>query len=49
MSYTIHGVFTPKKHGDIQRNPQNGEVVTVAAHKAVVFKAAKAFKESCKK
>lgn len=26
------------------RNPQNGEVVTVAAHKAVVFKAAKAFK-----
>lgn len=26
------------------RNPQNGEVVTVAAHKAVVFKAGKALK-----
>ena len=28
------------------RNPQNGEVVTVAAHKAIVFKAAKAFKDA---
>ena len=28
------------------RNPQNGEVVTIAAHKAVAFKAAKAFKET---
>ena len=28
------------------RNPQNGEVVTVAAHKAVVFKEAKAFKDA---
>ncbi len=28
------------------RNPQNGETVTVAAHKAVVFKAAKAFKSA---
>lgn len=28
------------------RNPQNGEVVTIAAHKAIVFKASKAFKET---
>ena len=28
------------------RNPQNGEIVTVPAHKAVVFKAAKAFKDA---
>lgn len=28
------------------RNPQNGEIVTVSAHKAVVFKAAKALKNA---
>lgn len=28
------------------RNPRTGEPITIAAHKAVVFKAAKAFKDS---
>lgn len=31
------------------RNPQNGEVVTVAAHKDVVFKAGKALKDEVNK
>ena len=40
---TFKGVDKAERTGI---NPRTGETITIAAHKAVVFKAAKAFKDS---
>lgn len=40
---TFEAVEKPERQG---RNPKTGEAVTIAAHKAVKFKAAKALKEA---
>lgn len=40
---TFKSVDKPERTG---RNPRTGETITVAAHKTVVFKAAKAFKDA---
>lgn len=40
---TFEAVAKPERQG---RNPQTGEAVTIAAHKAVKFKAAKALKDA---
>lgn len=42
---TFEAVAKPERQG---RNPKTGEAVTIAAHKAVKFKAAKALKEAVK-
>ena len=42
---TFEAVAKPERKG---RNPKTGEAVTIAAHKAVKFKAAKALKEAVK-
>lgn len=42
---TFEAVAKPERQG---RNPKTGEAVTIAAHKAVKFKAAKAMKEAVK-
>ena len=39
---TFKSVDKPERTG---RNPRTGEPITIAAHKAIVFKAAKAFKD----
>lgn len=40
---TFKSVDKPERAG---RNPRTGEAITIAAHKDVVFKAAKAFKDA---
>lgn len=40
---TFKSVDKPERTG---RNPRTGNAITIAAHKAIVFKAAKAFKDA---